>query len=176
MDSWHALQVATGREADVAVMLRRCGIQSIAPIVWRYERKDGHWQYKNRCAIPGYVFVRCQMTTPLYYHLTRKPGVVRLLGVDGGRYMAIPDEQINWIDTLHRMTGDQDTAVSHGARSADGEITITDGPLLALQDKITKIDARRRRATVTLALYDDVYDIDLAVEITDDKQTDGPTG
>lgn len=170
MDSWYALQVATGREGDVTAMLHRSGIQAIAPAVGRLERKGGKWDMVIRRAIPGYVFVRCLMTAPLYYHLMGKPHVLRLLGQRGGQYTAIPEGQIGWIDGLHRATGGRGET-SQGVRRADGSVEIVSGPLLALADKIAHVDARARRATVELELYQDKYQIDMALDVTDaDKQ------
>lgn len=176
MDNWYALQVATGREADVAAMLRRCGIQAIAPAVARHERKDGHWLVAIRCAIPGYVFARCQMTTPLYYHLTRKPGVIKLLGQTGAHYTALPPDQVAWVEALHQACGADSTRISHGQVGADGAIEIVDGPLLAFRDRITKVDARRRRASIAIEIYDDIYEVDLALDIIDDKHPGDPAG
>ncbi|MEF9894268.1 MAG: transcription termination/antitermination NusG family protein [Clostridia bacterium] len=166
MDSWYALQVATGREGDVVAMLHRCGIQAIAPAVGRLERKGGEWQMVSRRAIPGYVFVRCQMNAPLYYHLMGKPYVLRLLGQVGERYTAIPDDQVGWIDALHRATGGR-TETSRGVRREDDTVEIVSGPLKELEEKIVKVDARGRRATVELTLYDDAYQIDMALDMTD---------
>lgn len=173
MDSWYALQVVTGREADVAAMLRRCGIQAIAPAVARSERKDGLWVTVVRCAIPGYAFVRCTMTTPLYYHLTRKPHVLRLLG--GAEYTAIPDDQARWIEALSAAAGHA-TETSTGAVDEAGEVQITGGPLLGLRDRIIRIDARRRRATIAIELYEDTYEVDLGIEVESDKHPGDPAG
>ena len=170
MDSWYALQVSTGREGDVTAMLHRCGIQAIAPAVGRLERKGGKWEMVNRRAIPGYVFVRCIMTAPLYYHLTGKPHVLRLLGQAGGRYTAIPEGQISWIGALHEATGGRAEA-SWGVKRADGTVEIVAGPLLTLADRIVKVDARGRRATVELELYDDKYQIDMALDVTNTQTT-----
>lgn len=176
MDNWYALQVATGREADVCAMLRRTGIQAIAPAVWRAERKDGWWRTVNRCALPGYAFVRCQMNAQLYYHLMRKPGVIKLLGQSGSRFAAIPDDQIRWIIALHSACGGEIAKTSHVIISDDdGRIEIMDGPLLALKDKVTKVDIRRKRATVTLDIYGDTYEIDMAVDLAD-KHPESPAG
>lgn len=177
MDNWYALQVLTGKEAEIAARLRRSGIQAIAPDVIRVERKDGSWGMVARRAIPGYIFLRARMTTLLYYHLMGKPGVIKLLGVGEGHYTAIPDEQMKWIAALGEIYGAHPDQTSHATRCEGGEYEITDGPLLALRDKITKIDMRRKRATVAIELYDETYEIDMAVEaMTDDNHPESPAG
>lgn len=175
MDSWYVLQVSTGREPDVSDMLCRCGIQAIAPAVARHERKDGHSMVAIRRAIPGYVFVRCKMTVELYYHLARKPGVIKLLGQDCERFTAIPPEQIKWIEQLHAACGGGTDKTSRGTIAEDGSLVVLDGALVALQDRITKVDVRRRRVTIAIELYDDIYEVDLGIEIID-KHPDGTAG
>jgi len=47
----------------------------------------------------------------------------------------------------------------------DNRIVVLHGPLSGLEGKIIKVDRRKKRARVTLDLYDDSFAIDLAFEV-----------
>ena len=178
---WHALQVLTGKEQDVAAQLRRVGIQAIAPEEQSMERRSGAWETIRKTLLPGYVLIHVDMTVTLYYNLTRKPFVLALIGSAGDRFAPIPDEQILVLHGLMLRGDDPAYGISHGRRGADGRIEFTSGPLAGIDPaRILKVDARRRRATVEISLYDDTYKTDVAIildnedgnttDATDDNQ------
>jgi len=176
--SWYAMQVLTGREDDVVAMLHRAGIHATTPVRAVLERRGGQWEPVRKALLPGYVLIECEMTVPLYYHLGRKPAVVRLLGSAGQVVSPISPEQMQAIGAMMlHYDADLQAGISHGRRGADGTVEILDGPLTLIdKTKILKVDARRRRATVELTLYGDTYQTDMALivegEAADEPETD----
>ena len=174
MSKWYALQVMTGKETDVAARLRKAGIHATAPARAAIERRGGRLEVTRRALLPGYVLVECDMTVQLYYHLARKPFVIRFVNGPGQVAAPIPDEQMRAISGLMlRYDSALEAGVSRGRRTADGSIEIISGPL-TLIDKadIIKMDARRNRATIRITLYDETYETDMALTIDDDTNTD----
>lgn len=166
---WHALQVLTGKEQDVAAMLRRIGIQAVAPEEQCLERRGGEWQTVRKTLLPGYVLIHVDMTAILYYNLTRKPHVLKLIGGAGDKFAPIPDDQIMVLHGLMLRGDDPAYGISHGRRGPDGRIEFVSGPLARIDPaRILKVDARRRRATVEIALYDDTYKTDVAMILDDE--------
>lgn len=175
--SWYAMQVLTGREDDVVAMLHRAGIHATAPVRAALERRGGQWEPVRKALLPGYVLIECEMTVQLYYHLGRKPAVVRLLGGAGEVASPIPPEQMRSIGAMMlHYDWDLQAGISRGRRGTNGTVEILDGPLtLVDRSKILKVDARRRRATVELTLYGDTYQTDMALIVEDGQATgDGP--
>jgi len=167
--SWYALQVLTGREQDVAEMLRRTRIQAIAPEEQVFERRGGEWHTVRKTLLPGYVLIHVDMTVRLYDNLTHKPYVLALIGSAGDRFAPIPDDQIQAL----LPGGDPLWGCSRGRRGEDGKIEILGGPLHGIDAaRIIKIDAHRRRATLGIQLYDTTYTTDVAIILDDD--TDAP--
>jgi len=168
--SWYAMQVRTGREGDVVAMLHRAGIHATAPARAALERRGGQWEPVRRALLPGYVLIEAEMTVRLYYHLSRKPAVVRLLGSAGQVVSPIPPEQMHALGAMMlRYDCDLKAGISLGRRGADGTLEILNGPLTLIdRSKILKVDTRRRRATVELQLYGDTYQIDMALIVEDD--------
>ena len=171
--NWYALQALTGKEQDVAAMLRRAGIQAVAPEEQCLERRGGEWQTIRKPLLPGYVLIHVDMTVTLYYNLTRKPHVLKLIGGAGDKFAPIPDEQIQILHDFMPRGDDPTYGISHGRRGADGQIEFTRGPLARIDpSKILKVDARRRRATVEISLYEDTYKTDVAMILDDETPDD----
>jgi transcription antitermination factor NusG len=171
--NWYALQVMTGKEQDVAAAIRRIGIQAIAPEEQMLERHGGEWKTIRKTLIPGYVLIHADMTVTLYYNLSRKPHVIKLVGGAGEKMASIPDEQIMIFHGLMPRSDDPAYGISHGRKGEGGRIEFTSGPLATMDPaRILKVDARRRRATVEIQLYDETYQTDIALILDDedDKQ------
>ncbi len=152
-------------------MLRRSGLRAIAPTRTMVERHMGHWKVVRRAMLPGYALIQCNMTVALYYSLTQMPGVLALIGGAGSKLAPIPEEQIPVFHALMTEYDDLMMGVSYGQRGADGEIRITSGPLARIdRAQIVKIDARRRRATVKVSLYEDVYHVDAALIVGEGEE------
>lgn len=140
---WYVAQVMTGSEQETARKLTDAGMEAIAPVQILHERRHGKWWPIRRVVFPSYVFVRTGMTPRFYYFISGLPRVIRLLGADGPE--PVPDEQMEVVRLF--APGGRDFGMSQGER-IDGKTVITSGPLLELEGKIVKVNARGRRATV----------------------------
>ncbi len=140
---WYVAQVMTGSEQETARKLTDAGMEAIAPVQILHERRHGKWWPIRRVVFPSYVFVRTGMTPRFYYFISGLPRVIRLLGADGPE--PVPDEQMEVVRLF--APGGRDFGMSQGER-IDGKTVITSGPLLGLEGKIVKVNARGRRATV----------------------------
>ncbi len=174
MNRGYALQVLTGKEPAVAARLRQAGSRATAPARAAIERRGGRAEVVRRALLPGYVLVEADMTVRLYDNLGRKPFVLRWVNGPGQAAAPIPDDQMRAISGLMLRYDDAlQAGISRGRRAEDGTVEITSGPL-TLIDKadILRVDARRSRATIRIALYDDAYETDMALTIDDDTATD----
>lgn len=154
---WYVAQVMTGSEQETARKLTDAGMEAIAPVQILHERRHGKWWPIRRVVFPSYVFVRTGMTPRFYYFISGLPRVIRLLGADGPE--PVPDEQMEVV-RLFAPDG-RDFGMSQGER-IDGKTVITSGPLLGLEGKIVKVNARGRRATVSVPILGDTHQVDVA--------------
>ena len=151
MRSWYALHVETGREAETAAALRRFGCPAVVPMELRHERREGRTRERLHVYVPGYVFVKLELSPDKYYRICAAPHVFRFLG--GGTPDRIPDGQMGMMLAL----------AAHGAtmrpapaRQTDGRTIITGGPLQKLQPEILRVNARDGHATIEVRVLDKV--------------------
>ena len=164
---WYVAQVMTSSELETARRLTDAGMETIVPVQVLHERRHGKWWPVRRVVFPSYVFVRAGMTPRTYYFISSLPRVIRLLGADGPE--AVPDEQMEVVQ-LFAPDG-RDFGMSQGER-INGKTVITSGPLLGLEGKIVKVNARGRRATVAVPILGDTYQIDVGVIVAQAEAED----
>lgn len=152
---WYVAQVLTGGEEETARQLTAAGLEAVAPAQVLHERRHGKWRPVRRVVFPGYVFVRVALGPRNYSNIQRQPRVIRLLG--GSAPEPVPEEQMEAV--LLFAPGGRDFGISRGER-VDGRTVITSGPLAALEDKIVKVNARARRATVEIGVLGETRQVE----------------
>ena len=110
---------------------------------------------------------RTGMTPRFYYFISGLPRVIRLLGADGPE--PVPDEQMEVVRLF--APGGRDFGMSQGER-IDGKTVITSGPLLELEGKIVKVNARGRRATVSVPILGEAHQVDVGVIVAQAEAED----
>ena len=93
--------------------------------------------------------------------------MIRLLGADGPE--PVPDEQMEVVRLF--APGGRDFGMSQGER-IDGKTVITSGPLLELEGKIVKVNARGRRATVSVPILGEAHQVDVGVIVAQAEAED----
>lgn len=150
---WYVAQVMTGSEQETARKLTDAGMEAIAPVQILHERRHGKWWPIRRVVFPSYVFVRTGMTPRFYYFISGLPRVIRLLGADGPE--PVPDEQMEVV-RLFAPDG-RDFGMSQGER---------------IDGKIVKVNARGRRATVSVPILGDTHQVDVGVIVAQAEAED----
>lgn len=83
MTQWYVLQVLTGQEEDVQQELERHGYETLLLREMRTIRQRGSWREQEYLLMPGYLFVRLELTDEAYYLLNGTAGVIRILSTGG---------------------------------------------------------------------------------------------
>ena len=148
---WYALFVETGEEEKVEKFIeKRFGesIQCFNPKRTVLEKRQGLTTKKTKLLFPGYLFLQLELTKNMYY---------KILDIT-----SIPDNEINWLLTLI----DKNDTLSFSDLLIDGDnIVVLSGPLVSLESKIKRIDKRKRRATVEIGFLNQIFKIDLGINI-----------
>jgi transcriptional antiterminator NusG len=163
--AWYVAQVMTGKEQEVAEKLNAAGMQAIAPTEIIEERRNGNWWPRRRSVFPGYIFINTAMTDRVYYFIKKQMGVIRLLGSSAPE--SVPPEQMEAV--LYFDNNGRDFGISEGKRKG-GKTVITKGPLKQLSDKITKVNARARRATVEIPLLNSTLQVECSIKVSSSKE------
>lgn len=132
--NWFVLWVRTGRELDVLAELKQTPgvLEALVPVEQLWYRQGGDWEQRPSVAIPGYVFLRCEMNAAIYHRIcgVRKiPHVIGWLGSDSMWPTIVPEQEMLPVINLHAGCD----------------------PASQLHD--VTIDRRKRRGRGTLTLY-----------------------
>lgn len=146
MREWYALHVRSGGEQNVLRDVAQAeNLDALTPMERVVRVTPRGRRERSRALMPGYVFVRCDMTPELWQLLRHTSGVLRILGEPC--YTAIPPEQMAVVLALysHCIEG------THAVR-AGGVTRIVGGPLLTVPHRVTRAEPRQSRVTVELDL------------------------
>lgn len=157
--SWYVLQVLTGQERDVLHALERQGIASLVPLENRMIRTGGVWVQREYVLFQGYVFIAADWTDELYHKVKCIAGVVRVLGAP----TPLTDEEAAWVAWL----GSTLLEPSNIEYVGNDRYIINDGALLALEDRIIRIDRHHRRAIVGLTVGGKKVKLSLSIRVHD---------
>lgn len=151
---WYVLQAHTGKEQDIVSALRELGFEAFTPSRIMLELRGKTFKEVERLMLTGYIFVSLQMSVRAYTAIRNVSGVMCFLGATMPETVP-PDE-------MERMlilgNGGEPWGISEG--DAD---KVTKGPLKGREDWITKVDARRYRATVAITVLGECKTIELAL-------------
>lgn len=132
--NWFVLWVLTGHERDVLAELQETPgiLEALVPMEQLWYRREGAWEQRPSVAIPGYVFLRCDMDTSIYHRICgvhKLPHVIGWLGSDSMWPTIVPEQEMLPVIELNAGCD----------------------PASQLQD--VAIDRRKRRGRGTLTLY-----------------------
>lgn len=118
--------------------LHRMGIEAFAPMEYRRVRENRHRKTKTAKAfpaLPGYVFVTCDVRT-LYAHGVHAKGIAYVLGCEG-RPLALPEAERLALVSLHQDR--PSIPVARGLSPGD-KVMITDGPFAGKLAKVSRVE------------------------------------
>ena len=107
----------------------------------KYHGKEVQKQIK---LFPGYVLINTDAPEEIHKRLEREKDYIKILENDAG-YVPLTAEEETII--RHFATLEGETGVSIGLIK-DGVLTVLDGSLKGMEDKIVRIDRHRRKAWV----------------------------
>lgn len=159
---WYVVQVMTGKEEDIKECILSKGIKALVPCKEMRERKNGKWHNLIRVIFPGYVFIMAnEIDARVYYSIRAIPGIIKFLRDENGP-IPIKEDEANYILKL-AQNGDP-LGISE-LYTEGNKIVVTSGPLIGLEGKIIKIDARRFRAKVDISIMGEPRSIELPVNV-----------
>jgi transcriptional antiterminator NusG len=171
--NWYILQVKSGSEERVVSKLGRLlRVVDFTPFVPMFSypyRRQGYLTEVPKLCFPGYVFIesrhdaaRFKAETFRYFYAL--PDVLKLLHYgDAQDDIALRGEEQALLSRL--LGADFRIGASSGVIGVNGRAHILSGPLVGLDDQITRVDRHRRLATVELRLLGATWDMCLMLEL-----------
>ena len=164
--TYYVIQVKTGGEDKyLKYAARFLNIEEIK-IIWPRRnlriRRRGAWHDSLAPIFPGYLFLETDsITAELYWQMKRIPGFFRFLK-DNQNIEPISrrDKEILMHFLSHGEIVDRSLVIF----DENKRIRVIAGPLKELEGRIVKVDKRKGRARVRLALYEDSFLIDFGFD------------
>ena len=126
-------------------------------------RKKGILKESLSPIFPGYLFFKADELTPEIHWLLRKtPGFMRYLK---SNQKIEPIEGSDKQLLLHFLNFGEIVEKSQVSFDENKRIKVISGPMKGMEGRIVKVDKRKRRAKISLSLYEESFTIDFGFEI-----------
>jgi len=168
--NYYAIQVKTRAENKFIKLFKSLHPEVTLPLSFPQRRLDIRKQGKLKSSLsgvfPGYIFIEAENDDEIIkcqWEFRRTEGFFRFLKSNqdikalGGQDLEIV---LHFIKNTGAVAGRSKVYFDENSR-----IVVVEGPLMGLEGRIIKVDKRKRRAKVSLDLYNDSFAIDLAFEI-----------
>lgn len=166
-DSWHAIYAFTGQEEKVKNALDKYfgeQLKSIIPKREIRERKAGKWHHVQRKLFPGYLLVKGQITSELYYQIKKLPMLTNLLKSEDGP-LTIEEQELEVLNIL--FSGEEGTIGFSTIYKENDKVQVYSGPLVGLEGHIESVNERKGRAKVKLDFLGKTRTVELGIEVID---------
>lgn len=168
--NWYALFVKTGKETFVENYINE-NFKMVTCFVPRRkipERKYEEFFDVIKIMIPGYVFIKAEMTPALYYRITKVHNVRYFvncgdnkLNYSDGYFSEVPDAEVNEMINL----SSDGILVYSDVEIINGKVKVVSGPLLDCNAKIIKVNRRKSRVKIQITLFGEPRNIDVGINI-----------
>ncbi len=171
--NYYVFQVMTGEEkkfiklAEYNFKAQNITLQNAGRIIWPQRkltvRKHGKLKETITPIFPGYLFIEKEEIIPdVYWMLKKTPGFVRFLKSNRNiEPICGSDKKL----LLHFLSYGEIVEKSKVWFDKNNRIRIVSGPMKGLEGKIIKVDRRKKRAKISLTLYEEAFKVDFGFEI-----------
>ncbi len=181
---YYVIQVAPGTEERTELLIRgrvRGSAYDACFYPLRHVRKKfhGEWKDLHEKLLPGYVFLSSARIEELYLELKQVPTLTKLLGKDGELFVALPENEAQWLEQIMVLGGGRETkeasmrlevGLSQVRVNEQDVVEILSGPLKHVEGQIKKIRLHRRIAEVEVDFMGRKTVIHLGIELMKKKE------
>jgi len=168
--NYYAVQVKSRAENKFIKLFKSMHPELTLPLYFpqrRLEiRKQGKLKPSLSGVFSGYIFIEAENDNEIInwqWEFRRTEGFYRFLK-SNQEITALNGQDLELVLHFIKNTG-AIAGVSKVFFDENSRIVVIEGPLMGLEGRIIKVDKRKRRAKVSLDLYNDSFAIDLAFEV-----------
>jgi transcriptional antiterminator NusG len=172
-----AAQIWTGSEGKFLSLIQKSTHRFPVRFIWPRRklriRRGGRWRDALAPIFPSYVFIQAEAIAPELFRAMRlTPGFLHfLLSNDNIVPMDHKDQDL----LNHFLSFGEVVDKSMISFDENNRIRVISGPLKGLEGLIVKVDRRKRRAKVRLALYADSFNIDFGFDVMEAIRSKTPS-
>lgn len=157
-DMWYVIQVTTGKEEEMRLLIEREAGHGLYGRCFYIKRervwvRDGRHIVHVETMFPGYLFVITDRPKELYWRLKEIPQFTKMLRTEDEIFLSVADDEREFLENL--LDGDQEDIVRLSKVKLDGkkEIVSAEGPLEHYVGNIVKKKIRLRYVMIDVALF-----------------------
>lgn len=163
----YVIQVIGGREKRareaIARELGTAAEDVYLPSCEVAKKVHGTWRRVQSLLFPGYVFVQTEEPRRLFESLRKVGGHARMLGVTGGSFDALTDDEVAWLDAV-TDSGGHVMGMSEAVQEGD-RVIVTDGPLRGRETQIVRVDRHKRLAWIRVSMLGRETTVKVGLEV-----------
>ncbi len=171
---WYVIQVTTGREQEVAEVIRRELPGNLYERCFyikreRIWRRDEKYILHRETMFPGYLFISTNHPKDVYLKLKSIPKFTRFLKNEEEAFLAVNPDEKEFLENL--LDGDEEDTVrlSEVRVDEDKEIISANGPLRHYRKKIVKKKLRLRYVMIETELFGKVRTVLIGIRLGGDE-------
>lgn len=173
---WYVIQTTTGKEQELVDVIHKM----LPPDSYRdcfflkrklLKRLGGEWLEVTETLFPAYVFLDMDEPEEMFYHLKKVPELAKILGDNSGEFIPLEEEEAGFLKVLcsgkkeNEVRKDDGKAGEHRTEEMEhlvkltkvylderGNITRFKGPLEYFQEKIVRLNLRKRFAIIEMIM------------------------
>ena len=174
--NYYVIQVKTGGEEIFLRSAKEAISNTETRIFWPRRKLNIRKKGRNREVVsaifPGYVFIETEsLSNDTFWALRRSIGFYKFLRSNNDlQALAGQDKEL----LMHFLRAGEVIERSKVYFDENNRIRIVEGALKGLEGSIVKVDRRKRRAKVSLSLYEDSFLIDFGFELMERIESNGP--
>jgi transcription antitermination factor NusG len=155
--NWFAVYTLSRHEKQVELMLRRQSVETYLPLRRTWSRRRDRRMKVDLPALPGYLFVHCELVGETRAKIKKTPGVLRVVE-NGGEPCIIPPEQVA---SLRCVLAEAEEAEEHPYFKVGDRVEVVRGPMIGARGYLVRMAPARHRLVVAM----DFVNRAVAVEI-----------
>lgn len=157
-DMWHVIQVTTGKEEEMRLLIEREADPDLYERCF-YIKRERIWRRDGQCIVhvetmfPGYLFVITDGPKDLYWKLKEIPQFTKMLRAEDEIFLSVAKDEQEFLENL--LNGDKEDIVrlSKVKLNEKKEIISAEGPLKHYIGNIVKKKTRLRYVMIDVVLF-----------------------
>ncbi len=168
---WYAVQTYTGREENLAEMVRRVIPEGyIGECFVPYFERLRCWRQQNQIHIlrlfPGYLFITTDDIEGVFQCLKKVPAMSKILSAGAFEFTPLYDGEAEFLKGI--LDADHIVRLTYAATDGKGHVTYMAGPLEKCRDRIETYKFRDRYAQVRLTIAGQEKIVRMGIILNDD--------
>jgi transcription antitermination factor NusG len=165
-EHWYALYTRSRHEKLVEALLRHQALETYLPLRRTWSRRRDRRLTVELPALPGYLFVRCDLRSEVRAQLKKTPGVVYLVE-NAGQPCVIAAREI---ESLRLVLAWSFNAETHPYFNVGDRVEVVRGPFVGAQGRLIRVAPGRHKLVVAIEFVSQAVAVEIDAADVDRRE------